>query len=386
MKSIKLGLLPKILIAIALGVICSLFFPVWAVRIFSTTNSLIGGFIGMFIPILIVGLISSSIADLGKGAGWMLLLTAAIAYLSTVLAGTFSFVVCNLSMDRLVGRGSLMTGAGQGIDLSPYFEVKMPPFIDVTTALVVSFILGIAMTFIKGSSLKHGMDDLRDVVTFVIAKVIVPLLPLYIFGIFLTMGAQGTVASQLKLLAKIVIVIFAMHVTVLILQYITAGLIARRNPFKSLATMFPAYATALGTASSAATIPVTLAQAKKNGVRSEIADFVIPLCATIHMPCSLLKIVACAYALMFSVGMPIEAAGFAKFILMAGIALVAAPGVPGGCIMAALGPLASILGFTTEMQGMMIALYIAMDSFGTAGNVTGDGAIALIIDKVFSKK
>lgn len=386
MKKIKISLLVKVLIAIVLGMACAQFFPTWAVRIFATTNSLIGSFIGMFIPLLIIGLISSGIADLGKGAGKMLLLTAGIAYLSTILAGAFSFTVCSFTMKDLVGGVHLMDNGSAVNEFAPYFEIQMPPFIDVTTALIVSFILGIAMTFIQGKALKQVMDDFRDVVTLVIGKVIVPLLPLFIFGIFLNMGAQGAVSAQLKLLAKIVIIIFAMHVTILVLQYVIAGIITKRNPFKALIKMLPAYATALGTSSSAATIPVTLAQAKKNGIRSEIADFVIPLCATIHMPCSLLKIVACAYALMVSMGLPIETVPFIRFILMAGIALVAAPGVPGGCIMAALGPLSAILGFTEPMQGMMIALYIAMDSFGTAGNVTGDGAIAMIIDKAFRKK
>lgn len=386
MKKLKISLLAQILIAIALGIACSFFLPTWAIRIFATTNSLIGSFIGMFIPLLIIGLISSSIADLGKGAGAMLLLTAAIAYLSTILAGAFSLTVCSITMKDLVGGVNLLDGGAANAEFTPYFEIQMPPFIDVTTALAVSFILGISLTFIKGKTLKHALDDFRDIVTLVIANVIVPLLPLFIFGIFLTMAAQGAIGAQMKLLVKIVAIIFAMHITILVLQYVIAGLITGRNPFKSLVKMLPAYATALGTASSAATIPVTLAQAKKTGTRSEIADFVIPLCATIHMPCSLLKIVACAYALMFSMGLPIDTVAFVRFILMAGIALVAAPGVPGGCIMAALGPLSAILGFTEPMQGMMIALYIAMDSFGTAGNVTGDGAIAMIIDKAFRKK
>lgn len=150
--------------------------------------------------------------------------------------------------------------------------------------------------------------------------------------------------------------------------------------------MLPAYFTALGTQSSAATIPVTLKQATMNGVSSDIAGFVIPLCATIHLSGSTLKIVACALALMMMQGMPYDFALFAGFIFMLGITMVAAPGVPGGAIMAALGILGSILGFDESAQALMIALYIAMDSFGTACNVTGDGAIALIIDRVMGKK
>ena len=220
----------------------------------------------------------------------------------------------------------------------------------------------------------------------VISKMIIPLLPLYIFGIFLQMGAEGHVGAVLGMFIKIILIIFLMHVTVLLLQFLIAGAVSGKNPFKSLVTMLPAYVTALGTQSSAATIPVTLAQAKKLGVRDNIANFTVPLCATIHMSCSILKIVACAYAVSLSVGLPLGFQTYAGFILMLGITMIAAPGVPGGAIMAALGLLASMLGIDGNLQGLILALYIAMDSFGTAGNVTGDGAISLIIDKIAKRK
>ena len=184
---------------------------------------------------------------------------------------------------------------------------------------------------------------------------------------------------------KIIGVIFLLHIFLLVFQYSIAALFVRKNPFRLLGRMMPAYFTALGTQSSAATIPVTLEQTKKNGVSADIAGFVIPLCATIHLSGSTLKIVACALALMIMQGMPFDFPLFAGFIFMLGITMVAAPGVPGGAIMAALGILQSMLGFDESAQALMIALYIAMDSFGTACNVTGDGAIALIIDKVMGK-
>ena len=388
----KIGLLPKVLIAIVLGIVCSLFFPTWAVRIFLTINSIFSNFLGMFIPLLIIGLVSAGIADLGKGAGKLLAITAGLAYLSTILAGLFSFFTCTLTFPTLLAnqadtfRNVLANNAESGVALAPFFTIEMPAFINVTTALITAFILGLGVTAAKGNSLKGVLDDFRDVVTVVISKVIVPILPLYIFGIFLGMGAEGKVGPILGMFAKIILVIFAMHITVLVLQFLIAGAISKKRPFKSLITMLPAYLTALGTSSSAATIPVTLAQTKKNGVDEGIADFVIPLCATVHMPCSILKIVACSFAISFCMGMPMDLATYGGFIMMCGITMVAAPGVPGGAIMAALGLIDSMLGFSPEMQGMIIALYIAMDSFGTAGNVTGDGAIALIIDKINRRK
>ena len=184
---------------------------------------------------------------------------------------------------------------------------------------------------------------------------------------------------------KLILVLFLMHIVLLLIQFAVAGSLAGKNPVKALGTMLPAYATALGTQSSAATIPVTLRQALKLGISQRIAGFVIPLCATIHLSGSTMKITACALALMMLQGIPYDFQLFAGFIMMLGVVMVAAPGVPGGAIMAALGVLASMLHFDENMQGLMVALYIAMDSFGTACNVTGDGAVALIVDKIDKK-
>ena len=387
MKVKPLGLLPKILIAIALGILCSLFFPAWASRLFITFNSIFGNFLALFIPLLIIGLIAPSIADLGKGAGRLLIITIGIAYLSTILAGFFSYFTCRATYPSLLGDSvNSLSQMDMSSSLKPYFTIEMPPFISVTTALVMAFMLGLAMNSGKTGRLSDVMHDMRDVVESVISKAIIPLLPLYIFGIFLQLGAEGKVGPVLGTFVKIIIVIVIMHVTVLVLQFLLAALVSKKNPFKALLTMLPAYATALGTQSSAATIPVTLACAKKNGVSQEVADFTVPLCATIHMPCSILKITACAYAISLGLGMPCDPALYMGFVMMLAITMVAAPGVPGGAIMASLALLGAMLGFDANMQGLMIALYIAMDSFGTAGNVTGDGAIALIIDKIASKR
>ncbi|MBR5962534.1 MAG: dicarboxylate/amino acid:cation symporter [Bacteroidaceae bacterium] len=382
----KLPLLPRVIIAIALGIVCSFFFPDWAVRVFLTFNSIFGNFLGFFIPLLIVGLIAPGIADLGRGAGKLLLLTAGLAYLSTVLAGMFSYVTCRYVSPSVLGNSvEALAEVDMSGGLTPFFTIEMPAFISVTSALVLAFILGLGTTAAGATGFKRVLSEFRQIVTGVITGVIIPLLPLYIFGIFLQMGAEGHVGTVLGMFLKMILVIFGMHVAVLLLQFCIAGAVAKRNPFRALLTMLPAYATALGTSSSAATIPVTLAQTKKNGVTPEVADFTVPLCATIHMPCSLLKIVACCYVVSLSLGMPIDFGTYAGFILMCGITMVAAPGVPGGAIMAALGLISSILGFDASMQGIIIALYIAMDSFGTAGNVTGDGALALIVDTVRRK-
>lgn len=387
MKRIKMSLLLKIVIAILAGIGCSYFFPEALTRIFVTFNSLFGNFLNFIIPLLILGLIAPGIAELGRGAGRMLVVTTLIAYGSTVLSGFFSYGVCGAVYPHIIERSSSVAGSvlDSVRDIEPYFVIDMPPVFGVMSALILSFVIGLALASIKGNVFRTMLCEFREVIMLVIRRVIIPLLPLYIFGIFLKMGAEGTVMMIVGLFLKVIIVIFILHVALLLVQFLVAGAVSGKNPMRCLKNMLPAYMTALGTQSSAATIPVTLAQAKKNGVRAEVADFVIPLCGTIHLSGSTLKIVACTLAISFMTGMPNDLGLYTEFIFMLGITMVAAPGVPGGAIMASLGIIGSILGFDEDMQGLMIALYIAMDSFGTACNVTGDGAIALIVDRIFRK-
>ena len=383
MKRLKWGLLPKILIAIVLGIVCGLFFPDWLVRIFLTVNSLFGNFLGFVIPLLILGLVAPGIADLGKGAGRLLLMTAALAYGFTLFTGFFTYFTCDGIYPWLLATEDNMAAVAQEtVALKPYFTVNMPPLMEVMTSLILAFTLGLGMSVIDGEYLKRGMEDFKEIINKVILSVIIPLLPLYIFGIFLNMTNAGQIAGVIGVFLKIIVVIFVMTVVLLFIQFFIAGTVGKKNPFRLFRNMLPAYVTALGTQSSAATIPVTLEQTVKNGVRPDLAGFVIPLCATIHLSGSTMKIVACSMAIMFMSGLDIHFGQFAGFIMMLGIAMVAAPGVPGGAIMAALGLLQSMLGFDETAQGLMIALYIAMDSFGTATNVTGDGAIAVIIDRI----
>ena len=384
----KLPLLLKIAIAIAAGIGCSFFFPTAITRIFVTINDIFGNFLSFAIPLIILALIVPGIADLGKSAGRLLGITAMIAYGSTVFSGFLSYFTCRLTYPHLLQTTSLDPGAltQTGMQLQPYFSVAMPPLMDVMSALIIAFILGLGLAAIKGEVLRNAICEFRDITLMIIEKIIIPFLPIYIFGIFLKIGAEGQIASVLGTFIKVIVVIFALHIALLLIQFCIAGMIARKNPIRALLTMLPAYATALGTQSSAATIPVTLKQAIKNGVSEDLAGFVVPLCATIHLAGSILKITACAYAISMLNGLPVDLATYGGFILMLGITMVAAPGVPGGAIMAALGIIAMFLGFDENLQGLMIALYIAMDSFGTACNVTGDGAIALIVNRINQKK
>lgn len=388
MKKIKITLLAKVVIAIAAGVLFGQFLPAGIARIFVTFNSLFGNFLSFTIPLIIVGLVTPAIGDLGKGAGKLLAITALIAYLSTIMSGFFTYFSSAAVFPSIIPVSSSLSAVEnpENFLLLPYFKVAMPPLMDVMTALLLSFTIGLGLSAINGTTLKNGFRDFKEIITKLIEVVIIPLLPLHIFGIFLNMTVSGQVFSIITMFVKIIAFIFVLHVVLLIVQFCIAGAIGKKNPFKLLKTMLPAYATALGTQSSAATIPVTLAQTIKNGVRENIAVFTVPLCATIHMAGSTMKITACAMAIMYMSGMPVQFLEIGAFILMLAITMVAAPGVPGGAIMAALGLLQSMLGFNETLQALMIALYIAMDSFGTACNVTGDGAIAVIMDKIAGEK
>lgn len=386
MKKFKFGLLPKIIVAIILGICLGMFTPETPVRIFVTFNGLFSEFLGFLIPLIIVGLVTPAIADIGKGAGKMLLVTAMLAYGATIFSGFLTYGVGESVFPSLISDDLKLTQISQADGVKPYFTVAIPASLNVMTSLVMAFTFGLGIAHLGTQSLKNVFSEFRDIITMTIQSVVLPLLPIYIFGIFFNMTFSGEVFKVLSVFVKIIGVIFIMHIFLLILQYTIASIFVRKNPLRMLGKMMPAYFTALGTQSSAATIPVTMRQTILNGVHKDIAGFVIPLCATIHLSGSTMKIVACALALMMMQGIAYDFQMIAGFIMMLGITMVAAPGVPGGAIMAALGILSSMLGFDQQALALMIALYIAMDSFGTACNVTGDGALALIVDKCFGKK
>lgn len=385
LSTIKFGLLSQVLVAIALGILLGNWLPTWFMRIFATFNELFSQLLGFLVPLIILGMVAPAIGDMGKKAGKMLLITVVLAYAATLFAGFMSYGTAMLTFPHVVDMNQISHTLTDENNLTPYFSMSIPPLMSVMTALILSFLLGLGTSKIAGNTLKNMLDEFKSIISISISKVIIPLLPLHIFGIFLNITQSGQIASMLSLFIKIIGIIFALHVLILLLQYTIAGIVTRRNPFKLLYTMLPAYFTALGTQSSAATIPVTLKQTLSNKVNPDVADFVIPLCATIHLSGSTLKIVACAIALMLMHGDAVVASDMIYFICMLGVVMVAAPGVPGGAIMASISVLQSILGFNEPQIALMIALYITMDNFGTACNVTGDGALALIIDKLYKK-
>jgi Na+/H+-dicarboxylate symporter len=381
----KIGLLPRIIIAIILGILIGNVLPEGWVRIFVTFNYVFSQFLGFLIPLIIIGLVTPAIADIGKAAGRLLLLTVGLAYADTIVAGLLAFATGTMLFPTLIDSGASMA-VEKADALQPYFQLNIPAILDVMAALVSSFVIGIGIAYTDSPTLKQGFKEFRTIIEKTIQQAIIPLLPLYIFGIFLSMTFTGEAYHIIVVFAKIICIIFILHIVILAYEFLIAGGLSRKNPLRLLLNMMPAYFTALGTSSSAATIPVTLRQTQKNGVSDEIASFCVPLCATIHLSGSMMKITCCALTVCLIGGLPHDLPLFLHFILLLGICMVAAPGVPGGAAMAALGPLAGVLGFSPDAQALIIALYIAMDSFGTACNVTGDGALAMIIERLQSKK
>ena len=389
MKSKLLGsLLFWVVVAIFLGFLCSLFFPDWLARVFITFNGLFSNFLGFFVPVLIFSLIAPAIAGLGRGAGKWLGITAGVAFGSTVISGLIAWGTGSALYPKLLSGKDLITNVADPDEggLTPYFTVEMPPPLAIMSSLLLAFVVGLAMTAVKSDNLYNVLEELNDVVLKVVVTFVIPLLPLYIFGTFLGLGMNENFGDTMAAMGVVLLLSVVMTLVVVLLQYLVAGAVAGVNPFKALKNMLPAYFTALGTSSSAATIPVTYESTLKNNVDEDVAGFVVPLCATIQLSGSMMKIMLYALSIVYMASLDISGGQIFGFILLLGIMMIAAPGVPGGAIMAAAGLLQSNLGFDDSMLSLMIASYIVVDSFGTAANVTGDGAVALIVNKFASGK
>lgn len=379
----RLGLIPKLIIAIILGLLFGNFMPEVFIRILATFNSLFGNFLDFIIPLIILGFVVCGIADLGGSAGKMLGLTTFLAYGSTLIAGFFAFFVSTEFFPKFITTSKAFSANNPEKSLlKPLFTVEMPPVMSVMTALILAFLLGLGISSLKeGRTLYNMALEFQEIIQKVIKVIIIPLIPLHILGIFANMTYTGEVKTIFSVFWKVFLIILALQFCIMLLQFSLAGAVSKKNVFVLLKNQVSGYLTALGTQSSAATIPVNLDVAKKNGVSKGVREFVVPLCATIHLSGSTITLTCCSIAVMLLNGMTFTFPQIAGFIAMLGVTMVAAPGVPGGAVMAALGVLQSNLGFNEAQLALMIALYIAQDSFGTACNVSGDNAIALIVDK-----
>ncbi|MCH8493220.1 MAG: dicarboxylate/amino acid:cation symporter [Idiomarina sp.] len=381
-----MGLIFKLIAGIVIGSFIGLYAPHWVTQLLLTFKVMFGQLLFFTIPLLILFFITSGIASLPQNSGKLLGRTLGIAYLSTILAGIVAFFAASLIVPLLASENTDIAGI-TGVVLEPFIQLDIPPVFGVMTALTLAFIFGLGIAATGSSALKKASDQGRDIIEVLLVKIIIPLLPFYIAGVFAEMAAAGTVFETLKTFGVILLLSISLHWVYIVSMFVIAGIKAGASPVTLIKNMLPAYFTALGTMSSAATIPVTLQCAKNNDVNEDVANFTVPLCATTHLAGSTITIVSCTVAVMVlhgSLAIP-SFMMILPFILMLGIVMLAAPGVPGGAVMAAVGLLGSMLGFGETAIALMIALYMAQDSFGTACNVTGDGAIALLVNEAAPK-
>ncbi|MCR1975565.1 dicarboxylate/amino acid:cation symporter [Clostridium sporogenes] len=384
----KIGLLTKlvlgIIFGILIGVISKTLGMYHVVRALNTFSGLFGGFLNFSIPLIIIGFVAPGIADLGKGSGKLLGITVLFSYVSTIIAGIAAFLLGQSILPKLIKNSGNVFKSN--VYLEPFFKVDIPPIMGVMSALVLAFVLGICIPYIKGKNLLEVTKDFKGIVEIIVKNVIIPLVPIHIAGIFSKLTASGEIIQTLKTFSSVYLIIIPLQIAYIVLQYSIAYAVSRKNPIKAIRNMIPGYMMALGTQSSAASIPVNLQCAKKNGLSDDVADFVIPLCATIHLAGDTITLVLGAMGIILMSGQTPTAAMMIPYIFMLGVTMVAAPGIPGGGVYATLGLLKDMLMFNPVQQGLMIAIHFAQDSFGTATNVCGDGAIAIVIDKLFRKE
>ena len=395
MSKKKIGLVPKLIIGIIAGILIGSFAPEFLVKVLVTASSLFSAFLKFVIPFIIIGFVTAGIADLATGAGKLLGVTTGIAYGSTIVAGTLAFIVASLIFPSFIDPSvASQIGDPEAGMLEPIFTIPLSPMVDVTAAIVFSFTMGLGISALrnndKGEILYNLFQEFQEIITKFLSIIIIPLLPIYIAGTFANITYAGQVWNILSIFWRVYLVVIPLHIVYLIIQFTTAGFVTGKNPLKMLKNQIPGYLTAVGTQSSAATIPVNVECAKNNGVSKEIREFCVPLCATIHLSGSIISVTSFAVAVLMMNGMDHGFSTVFLFILMLGIAMVAAPGAPGGAIMSAL-PFLPMIGIPSDggLASLMIALYLTQDSFGTAANVSGDNAIAAVVDhlnKKWSKK
>ena len=394
-KKFKLSLLPKLIIAIIIGILFGQFLPEWFCRIVVTASTIFSTFLSFVIPLMILAYVTMGIANLKNGAGKLLLITVIIAYSSTLIAGSASYLVAHNLFPSFMSADALeQIAATAGNSLETYFTLSLPALLDTLSAVVLAFVLGLCLSTLRGKTigdtLYNGISDFSGIIDKVLHSVIIPLLPLYICGTFTDMTKSGKTFAILGILWKVFLVVIVMHLICIVVQFTIAGAVSHKNPFTLIRNQIAGYATALGTQSSAATIPVNLQCAEADGVSEEIRNFVVPLCANIHMAGSMITITACATAVCLMNQIPISLATVVPFVMTLGIAMIASPGAPGGSIMTALPFLYMIFGAEAgdpsgPICAIMVALYITQDSFGTACNVSGDNAIGVIVDTIYQK-
>lgn len=375
----------NLIFRLVLGIIAGILMGQWAPaplsRALLTFKSLFGELLEYAIPLIILFFIMSGIARLERASGRLLSLTIVLAYSSTTLAAMMAAIIGLDVVPHIVQHAP--TPVAHAVTLTPYFTLDIPPLTDISTALVTALLFGIGISATAHQGLRELADGGRAIVERFIIKGMIPALPFYIAGLFCEMTLAGTVANTLKSFGMILMLAITLQWLWLCVLYTASGKSTGRAPMQAMRHMLPAYFTAAGTMSSAATIPVTVRQTQLNLITPSVARFSVPLLATIHMCGSAITLTICAIGVMLvTPALPTpDLAMLLPFIMMLGVTIVASPGSPGGAAMTAVGTLQTLLGFDGAAIALMMALYLAQDSFGTACNVAADGALVQWIDR-----
>ena len=369
----------KLLLGVIAGIAVGQFAGVALMNVVVTVRYILGQLILFCVPLIIIGFIAPSITRLGNNASKMLGVAVTIAYISSIGAALFSMAAGYIMIPNL----SIVTNV-EGLQALPdlVFKLDIPPIMSVMSALALSMCLGLAAAWTKAKSITNALEEFQQIVLAIVTKIVIPLLPFFIAFTFCSLSYEGSITKQLPVFIQVILIVMVGHYIWMALLYGLAGVYTGKNPFDIIKNYGPAYITAVGTMSSAATLAVALRCAKKSEppLRDDMVDFGIPLFANIHLCGSVLTevfFVMTISKILYGAIPPIET--MVLFCLLLGIFAIAAPGVPGGTVMASLGLITGILGFDDSGTALMLTIFALQDSFGTACNVTGDGALTLML-------
>ena len=380
-----MGLILKIFAGIVVGILLGLFSPMELIRVLSSIGFVLGQYIRFVIPLLIIAFVAKGVAEFGQKAGKALLLGLILAYVSTICAELLGFSVATVFFPHLgIVPGSVVSA----VKITPYLRIEIPAAISIMGALVFAIILGLGITRIKSPTITGFIQEFNGIIADLIRHGLIPVFPYFVCTVFMEITAKGQLIPTIKAFFLVLLLIIPTQWVWLAVLYTTAGLYTRKNAFFVLKSMLPAYFTAMGTMSSAATLPVALECAGKVPfLRKESVNFCIPLFNIAHLPGAAAAITMSAMVVtILTKGQMPSLEVFLPFIILLGFIEVAAVGVPGGSVTAALGILESVLGLDQSGLGLMVALFMIQDSFGTATNVTGDAALTMIVDKAMHKE
>ena len=378
MKKIVSSLPFRLLLGVVIGIIAGQFFGTALMNVVVTVKFVLGEFINFCVPLIIIGFIAPSITRLGKNASRMLGVAVICAYLSSLLAALMSMGAGY----GLIPHLSIVSET-EGLKELPevVFQLEIPVIMSVMSALVLSVLLGLAAAWTKAETITNVLEEFQKIVLQIVTRIVIPILPVFIGFTFCALSYEGTITKQLPVFIKIVLIVMAGHFIWLALLYIVAGIYSKSNPLDVIRNYGPAYITAAGTMSSAATLAVALRCAKKSKpLREDMVDFGIPLFANIHLCGSVLTEVFFVMTVSQILYGTIPSPGtMVLFCVLLGVFAIGAPGVPGGTVMASLGLITGILGFDSTGTALMLTIFALQDSFGTACNITGDGALTMIL-------